>query len=116
MCYYECIVFSCQDWKWGNFKQHCNKEYRIGETCGMKLVYQSLPQNHKCKLCEKIDTKWRRRESEADRVRRWTVEKRCPASVEKSMVIINQLDREITELQAERTQRWQAIGGQSRRG
>jgi hypothetical protein len=34
--------------------------------------------------------------------------------VEKSLAIINQLDREMTELNAERAQRWQAIGGQNR--
>jgi hypothetical protein len=82
----------------------------------MKLVNQNLPQNQKCKLCDRIETKLRRRESEVDRVQRWNAEGRCPASVEKSLVIINGLDREITELYAERTQRWQAIGGQSRRG
>jgi hypothetical protein len=116
MCYYDCVVYSCQDWKWGNFKQHCNKEYRMGETCGMKLVNQNLQQGQKCKLCERIETKLRRREIEVDRVARWRAEGRCPASVEKSLAIINQLDREMNELYAERTQRWQAIGGQSRRG
>ncbi|EMT73999.1 hypothetical protein FOC4_h10017277, partial [Fusarium odoratissimum] len=26
-------------WRWGKFREQCNKEYRIGETCGLKLVY-----------------------------------------------------------------------------
>jgi len=92
--------------------------YRNGMARGVSwivpLVYHSLPQSSKCKLCEKIDTKWRRREAEADRVRRWHSEARCPASVEKSLAIINQLDREMNELAQERAQRWQAIGGQNR--
>lgn len=40
---------------------HCNKEYRIGKTCGMKLVYDSIPVPRKCKRCNAIDVELRRR-------------------------------------------------------
>ncbi|KAH7113059.1 hypothetical protein EDB81DRAFT_826446 [Dactylonectria macrodidyma] len=37
MCYFDQVVWACGNWKWGRFRQQCNKEYRIGETCGLKL-------------------------------------------------------------------------------
>jgi hypothetical protein len=95
MCFYEQYQFVCGDWKWGNFREHCNKEYRMGETCGMKLVYQVKEQPSKCKFCEKVDTKLRRIEEQRDRIARWIREGRNPASIEKSKDTIRQLDYEI---------------------
>jgi len=114
MCYYDCIVFQCTDWKWGNFRAHCNKEYRIGETCGMKLVYQSLGQAQKCRLCEKLETKYRRRAAEIERITRWQAEGRCPSSVEKGCNTVHQLDQEINAILAERDQRRMTLGSNSR--
>lgn len=38
MCFYARINFNCGDWKWGNMKQRCSRQPRIGETCNTKLV------------------------------------------------------------------------------
>ncbi|KAF1809748.1 hypothetical protein P152DRAFT_461135 [Eremomyces bilateralis CBS 781.70] len=105
MCFYEQIVYGCGDFKWGHFRQHCNREYRIGEVCGMKLVYQSAQENHLCKVCEKLNTKYRRRQTECERIERWQREGSRQASIEKSMELIYQLDREIQTLLAERERR-----------
>src|SRR5271156_3250156 len=60
MCFFDQHRFNCGDWKWGHFRQHCNSEFGVGETCGMKLVMQTYEIDTKCKLCQKIDTKHRR--------------------------------------------------------
>ena len=111
MCFFDQHRFVCGDWKWGHFRQHCNREYRIGETCGMKLIMTTVPVGQKCKLCEKIDTKARRRQAESERVARWTREgSKFRASIEKSTDTIRSLDREINSLEQERQRRLQGIG------
>jgi len=115
MCFYEQYRFTCGDWKWGNFREHCNREYRMGETCGMKLVYQTQQQPSKCKYCEKVDTKLRKRQTECERISRWQREGRNPASIEKSLEMIKQLDYEIQQIYAEISNRRQALGSQGTR-
>jgi len=80
----------------------------------MKLIMQTVPVGQKCKLCEKIDTKMRRRAAEVDRINRWQREgNKFRASIDKSMEIIRGLDAEIYELGCERSRRLQGIGSHS---
>jgi hypothetical protein len=115
MCFYEQFRFTCGDFKWGSFRLHCNKEYRMGETCGMKLVHSTMMQPTKCKYCEKADTKLRKREAEAERVRRWQEEGTNPASIEKSMDTIRQLDHEILAIYSEISSRRMALASHGQR-
>lgn len=72
----------------------------------MKLVMQTVPTGTKCKLCEKIETKMRRRAAEVDRIGRWQREAhKFGASIDKSMEMIRGLDTEIYELNCERNRR-----------
>lgn len=93
----------CGDFKWGHFRQHCSKEYRTGETCGMKLVMTTISKREKCKVCTKIDTKKGRIEKEQDRIRRWEHEQKRGhhrgASIEASQQQIAQLEWEIQGLE-----------------
>jgi hypothetical protein len=83
----------------------------MGETCGMKLIMQTVPTGTKCKLCEKIDVKMRRRAAEVDRVNRWQRDgQKFRASIDKSLEIMRGLDCEIYELSCERNRRLQQIG------
>lgn len=110
MCFFDQHRFACGDWKWGNFRQHCNREYRTGETCGMKLIMQTLPVGQKCKLCEKIDTKHRRRTAEVEKITRWRREGgKFSASIDKAADQIKVLEKEITDLGYERQRRQLAI-------
>lgn len=110
MCFFDQHRFACGDWKWGHFRQHCNREYRTGETCGMKLIMQTVPVGQKCKLCDKIETKQRRRSAEVDRIRRWQREgTKFRASIDKSYDLIKELDKDIFDLGSERQRRLQAI-------
>jgi len=116
MCFYEQYVYQCRDWKWGNFKQHCQAEYRTGETCGMKMVWQAQPLQDKCKLCLKIEAKERRRAKHVDDYNRWRKEpRRYQASIEKAIGDIKALENEINLLKSEKHDRYSRVGN-SRRG
>ncbi|KAI4739514.1 hypothetical protein E4T50_10046 [Aureobasidium sp. EXF-12298] len=52
----------------------------------------------KCKICQKIDTKLRRRAAEEVKIERWYED---GASIERSREIIKDLDQEIYQLQIE---------------
>lgn len=83
----------------------------MGETCGMKLIMQTIPCAQKCKLCEKIDTKLRRRAAEVDRIGRWQREgSKFSASIDKSIESIRHLDSELSDLNNERYRRLAQIG------
>lgn len=103
MCFYNQKRFSCGDWRWSSFAHQCNYENRTGETCGMKLVNMTEIENSKCRLCEKIETKFRRRSAEIDRLERWKrVGATLVASIDRSHNLITKLDKEICLLQRER--------------
>ncbi|TVY24701.1 hypothetical protein LHYA1_G006740 [Lachnellula hyalina] len=108
MCFYEQYQMYCGDYKWGHFRQHCSKEYRTGETCGMKLVMNTITKHEKCKVCSKIDTKKGRLVKEQERIHRWEHEQQRGhhrgASIENSQGIIAQLEWEIQDLQYQRSQ------------
>ncbi|OKP13205.1 hypothetical protein PENSUB_1305 [Penicillium subrubescens] len=62
--------------------------------------------NNKCRLCEKIETKFRRRSAEIDRLERWKREgATLVASIDRSHKLIMELDKEICALQREREDR-----------
>lgn len=63
-------------------------------------------ENSKCRLCEKIETKFRRRSAELDRLERWKREgATLVASIDRSHKLIMELDKEICALQREREDR-----------
>jgi hypothetical protein len=106
MCFYDQFKYDvCGDYKWGHFRQHCAKEYRTGETCGMKLVMATYSQAGKCKICTKIETKLGRIKKEEERIRRWRREHGRRASIEASEEIIAGLQQEVNELWYERSER-----------
>jgi len=107
MCFFDQYIYQCGDFKWGPFRQHCAKEYRTGETCGMKLVMQNIPLRNKCRICDKLEVKYNRKAKEEDRIRRWNKEsnKHRKASIEASEDIIEGLNRDIAKLYQERRDR-----------
>lgn len=69
----------------------------------MKLVNLTENEASKCRLCEKIETKFRRRSAEVDRLERWKREgATLVASMDRSQSLIKELDKEIYMLQRER--------------
>ena len=108
MCFFDQHRFSCGDFKWGYFREHCNKEYRTGETCGMKLINRTIPVAYACKLCEKIAAKERRREKLQSQINGWTA---CATTLSSTIYIscsqeIQSLTSEISRLDFERQRKF----------
>jgi hypothetical protein len=87
MCYFERIDYACGDWKWGNMKMQCAREYRTGETCRAKLsndMCMSRSYSY-CKICKAILAKKQRIKKEEENLTRWKREPhKFRASIEKS--------------------------------
>lgn len=110
MCWYEQTVYECRDWKWGNCKQRCDREYRMGETCGSRFIHETIRVQGKCNDCQKIETKERRMRDQYAKVQRWKAERINPASIEKAEDTIRTLYQEIQELQAIRQRKANQLG------
>lgn len=112
MCYFDQYRFTCGDCKWGDFRQHCTREYRTGETCGIKYSMQTVPIIAKCNLCRKIDTKIHPQQAEMKRISPWNRASRESGALEKrrediewSRYNIECLDKENQEIIRERKRR-----------
>ncbi|KAN0078994.1 hypothetical protein V8E54_005507 [Elaphomyces granulatus] len=111
MCFYNQKRFACGDWNWTSFAQQCNYEYRTGETCGMRLVNVTEFESTQCRLCEKIEIKFRRLSAEMERLDRWRREGgTLVASMARSQKLIMELEKEIRQLQFERDNKRRALG------
>lgn len=87
----------------------------MGETCGMKMVYQTIPLPDKCKLCLKIEAKQRRLLKHKDDYQRWAREpSRYRASMEKAIEEMRFIAAEIQALQGEKTDKFNMIGNTRR--
>ena len=78
MCYYDVLLYTCGDYRWDKFRGRCPNEHRMGETCGTKMLYSTIPSAAKCKHCQKIDVKLRKRQFELNRY----VSRRCLYSID----------------------------------
>ncbi|KAH9838813.1 hypothetical protein Tdes44962_MAKER08177 [Teratosphaeria destructans] len=116
MCFYENYKYACNDWKWGNFRQHCQKEYRTGETCGTKMIFQTTLLADKCSMCEKIERKKRRYEKHKSDYQRWnsTDPQKYRFSIEKAVEEMKSLAQEISTLMADKERRHNMIGNPRR--
>ncbi|KAK5658085.1 hypothetical protein OQA88_2641 [Cercophora sp. LCS_1] len=98
MCYFEQTRWSCGYWKWGNFREQCNKEYRTGETCGLKLVYDTSLQHGVCKICDQLTKKDRRVRKMYEDIARWQREGNRRATIEKTQSDIMDIQTQMQEL------------------
>lgn len=110
MCYFEQTRWQCGYWKWGNFRQQCTKEYRTGETCGLKLVYDTTYQSGNCKLCEQIEKKERRWNKMQQDVLRWKREGNRKATIEKTEYDMDDIRVAINKIWAEHNDRLRNMG------
>ncbi|KAI1435460.1 hypothetical protein GGR50DRAFT_322196 [Xylaria sp. CBS 124048] len=85
MCFFEQTRWNCGFWRWGHFREQCNKEYRTGETCGLKFVYNTIREADNCKLCKDIEKKQRKYSKLSSDIKRWSTESsNRSASIEKA--------------------------------
>lgn len=81
MCFYARTDYACGDWKWGNMKEQCPREHRIGETCGAKLSHidSNITSPQLCRICTEITAKRRRLAKAQADLTRYTTERKLPA-------------------------------------
>ena len=62
MCFYTVTDYRCGDWRWGNMRERCPRQHRLGEVCGAKLVHPETSNkvDKSCRICENIEVKRRR--------------------------------------------------------
>ncbi|KAK1834630.1 hypothetical protein QBC39DRAFT_237553, partial [Podospora conica] len=81
MCYYDQIQWSCGYSRWGQFREQCDKEYRTGETCGLKLINNTTRIAGECIYCTSIPKRERALQKMADDVARWRSEGHMEAAI-----------------------------------
>ncbi|KAK4168434.1 hypothetical protein QBC43DRAFT_117795 [Cladorrhinum sp. PSN259] len=109
MCYFEQTRWNCGYWKWGNFRQQCHKEYRTGETCGLKLVFQTALLATPCKLCDQRFKKERRIHKMSMDIDRWTREGNRRATIEKTWQDISEIQAQVDDLWRQHEQRVKSL-------
>jgi hypothetical protein len=117
MCYYATTDYKCGDWKWGNMKERCPRQHRMGETCGAKLVHhESVTKSDQvCKICQEIQVKERRLRKELDNIHRWEKEgNKFSASIDKARRESAALREQIDELESRRPSEVMKVNGQAR--
>ncbi|KAK0708628.1 hypothetical protein B0H67DRAFT_463938, partial [Lasiosphaeris hirsuta] len=105
MCYFDQDRWSCGYWKWGIFRQQCNKEYRTGETCGLKLVCDTVNVPGTCRICDMMEKKKRRMRKFSQDIKRWESEGNRQATIEYSNRCIAKLTVQIDSLSADHSLR-----------
>ncbi|KAL7897318.1 hypothetical protein HDV64DRAFT_252430 [Trichoderma sp. TUCIM 5745] len=110
MCYFEQTRWSCGYWRWGHFRQQCNKEYRMGETCGLKLVYETKVEHDVCKLCHDTEKKQRRYDKMYRDVQRWQMEGNRNATIERTCGEMEEVVGQIQRMRDEHGHRLQSLG------
>lgn len=82
----------------------------MGETCGMKLVYDTTVVQGKCRLCDGIDKKLRRYDKTKNDFNRWNEDPARKASAAKAYEEMKVLADEIKTLQHDIQTRRQNVG------
>ncbi len=99
MCFFERTQFQCGSWKWGRFREQYDKEYRTGETCGLKLVFCTQYAIGAYGPCRNIAKKQRRVEKMTADIERWRGEGNRPATIERTEYDLDIIRRSISDLQ-----------------
>jgi hypothetical protein len=104
MCFYARTDYACGDWKWGNMKERCPREHRIGETCGAKLSHidSNIESPQICKICTEIMAKQRRLAKARTDLARYTTERKLPALAAAKQQEIRDIEQAIMNLNNQR--------------
>lgn len=105
MCYFDQTRWACGYWRWGHFRQQCNKEYRTGETCGLKLVYTTNTDADVCKICKDMEKKQRKFTKLQSDIYRWQREGNRTATIEKAERDMSEVDAAIRTMQHQHSNR-----------
>lgn len=76
----------------------------MGETCGLKLIYQTHYERKICRLCQRIDAKNRRLTKMKADIQRWEAEGDRPATIERTRAILKSVQYDVEKLLQEHSQ------------
>lgn len=82
----------------------------MGETCGLKMIYDTKPVEGKCPLCLNIEKKQRRYAKAYSDYTRWREDPQRQASASKAYEDLMALDQEVKRLMADRQSRMTQVG------
>ncbi|KAI1116551.1 hypothetical protein F5Y14DRAFT_68290 [Nemania sp. NC0429] len=105
MCFFDQTRWACGYWRWGHFRKQCNKEWRTGETCGLKFIYNTIADPDICKLCKDIEKKQRKYNKLMSDVDRWSREANRSATIEKARREIVEVTQAINSMSEEHQMR-----------
>ncbi|KAI0136511.1 hypothetical protein BJ170DRAFT_14852 [Xylariales sp. AK1849] len=113
MCYYDQTRWVCGYWRWGHFRQQCTKEHRTGETCGLKLVYNTNNETGVCKLCRDIQKKQLKLDKLRVDILRWQHEGGAPrhATIDKAQEMVTEIYCAIQNMNQQHWFRSASMGG-----
>lgn len=77
----------------------------MGETCGLKLVYETKHLSDRCKICHDVEKKRRRYDKMYRDVERWQREGGRPATVERTCDEMHEVAAQIQRLEIDHSQR-----------
>jgi hypothetical protein len=77
----------------------------MGETCGLKLVYETKFEQDSCRLCHDIDKKVRRCEKMSRDVQRWQREGNRNATIERTCSEMRDVQSQIARMEEEHQNR-----------
>jgi hypothetical protein len=60
MCVFDRQAWDCGFWQWSHFRGQCEKECRLGDTCGKKQPFSTFHEEGPCKVCFVLDAKQHR--------------------------------------------------------
>lgn len=98
MCFYHQTLWACGHWKWGRFSTQCTKEHRIGETCGLKLIWATETRREVCKVCALVAKKRDRVKKMVCNIERWKFEGHRTATIEKTKQDLSRIQQAIGRL------------------
>ncbi|RYP46080.1 hypothetical protein DL768_007672 [Monosporascus sp. mg162] len=79
----------------------CTKEYRMGETCGLKLVFDTTQVMDSCKLCKDMEKKQRRYSKLHNDIIRWQREGNRNATIEKAQRDMEEIEDAIRRMSSQ---------------
>lgn len=82
----------------------------MGETCGLKLVYETKADPDVCKLCHDKEKKLRRLDKMTKDVERWKCEGNRSATIERTEGDIGTVQAQIEGMETEHLHRLQSLG------
>ncbi|KAK1656862.1 hypothetical protein BDP55DRAFT_568450 [Colletotrichum godetiae] len=99
MCFFEQSLWACGLFKWGNMRNQCLKEKRIGKTCGLRLIYATTYHKGPCKICQDLSRKSRRVQKMNSDIARWRLDGNRPATIEATGEELRLLQNSVRNLQ-----------------